>query len=235
MAVKIGNAVRDENGTGHNGQAGDQDSFEVRVQDWYLSSKGWKIIRAKSKEVREKLAYAMQRACDNDKIGYDKSDRYTAYNWCKSHGNYDPGMITDPVEVDCSALVRLCCVYAGIDVGDFYTGNEVSVLRATGQFNIIEDERITNTPDYLLRGDILVTRITGHTAIVLTNGPKAHEDDEVIGIAIAKGSMYVRDTSSGSGKILIQYLYSCKSNERAAPVPVTLFHKRKRDVWHCLQ
>lgn len=203
MAVKIGNAVRDETGNGHNGQAGDQDKYEVRIQNWYLSPKGWYIIRANDAEIREKIAYAMKRACDNDNIGYDKSDRYTAYNWCKKHNNYDPGAITEPVEVDCSALVRLCCAYAGVFVSDFYTGNEVSILKATGKFTVITDTAITNTSDYVRRGDIIVTRTVGHTAVILDNGPKAEIDEpRVIGIATAKGSIYVRDTNSSNGKSL---------------------------------
>lgn len=204
MVVKIGSAKRDENGKGRGGQAGDQDGYEVCEEKWYPNKKGWNIIRAKSDEVREKLAYAMHRACENDNIGYDKDERYSAYNWCKksNHGNYDPGAITVPVEVDCSALVRLCCAYAGIFVGDFYTGNEVSVLRATGEFDIITDPAITNTSKYLMRGDILVTCTTGHTAIVLNDGEVVVEEKSFVGTAKAKKKMRVRSAANINSQII---------------------------------
>lgn len=199
MAVIIGSARRDENGKGRGGQPGDQDEIEVSTQDWYVTSKGWNIIRAKDARTREKIAYAMQRACDNSNIGYDKNDRYTAYNWCKKHNNYDPGAITEPVEVDCSALIRLCCAYAGIYVSDFYTGNEMSVLNATGKFITITNPAITNSSDYLMRGDILVTRVVGHTAVVLSNGSLA---PEIIGVAHSKDNMNIRDKNSTIGKVI---------------------------------
>lgn len=189
MNVRVGSARSDENGGVKNGIAGDQTTFEVSTQDWYLHSKGWVIIRAKDAAVREKIAYAMERACANQNIGYDQAQRSTAFNWCKKANNYDPGVINTPVEVDCSALVRLCCWYAGIQVGSFTTSNEVAVLGATGQFEIIKDER---TKDVIaqLRGDILVTATKGHTVVVLDDGaaPKA----EPLKVATARGSVKVR-------------------------------------------
>lgn len=201
--VKVGSARRDENGNGRGGQPGNQDGFEVCTEKWYKNKKGWNIIRAYDDTIREKLAYAMQRACDNDNIGYDKSDRYTAYNWCKKYNkSYDPGLITEPVEVDCSALVRLCCAYAGIMVGDFYTGSEISVLYETGKFDIITDTAITEVPDYLMRGDILVTKTVGHTAIVLNDGDKTIEAREVVGIATAKQAMRARSAANLNSEVV---------------------------------
>ena len=204
MKVKIGSAKRDENGKGRGGQAGDQDGFEVCIENWYPNKKGWNIIRAKEEEVREKLAYAMRRACENDNIGYDKDQRYTAYNWCKKKngGNYDPGAITEPVEVDCSALVRVCCAYAGIFTGDFYTGNEVSVLSATGKFDVITDPEITGTSKFLMKGDILVTCTTGHTAIVLNDGEITVEERKAVGTAYAKQNMRVRSEANLNGQVI---------------------------------
>ena len=197
MSVRVGSARIDEVGQIKYGIAGDQTGQEVSTQDWYLNSKGWVIIRAKDDEVREKIAYAMQRACDNENIGYDQSQRNSAFNWCKKANNYDPGAITAPVEVDCSALVRLCCWYAGIQVQSFTTSNEVSILRATGQFDIISDDR-TKSSDEQMRGDILVTATKGHTVVVLDDGAaiKKSNEDEVIGVATARGSVKVRTGAS---------------------------------------
>lgn len=178
MAVRVGSARSDEyGGSGWDGRAkaGDQkNGNEVSTQDWYLHSKGWVVIRAKDPAVREKIAYAMQRACDNNNVGYDQSQRDTAWDWCASHNNWDPGAINTPVETDCSSLVKLCCRYAGISIsGYFNTTVETQKLKDTGKFDILTDAKYTNSSNYLLRGDILNTKTTGHTVVVLNNGSKA--------------------------------------------------------------
>ena len=83
--------------------------------------------------------------------------------------NYDPALITAKVETDCSALVRLCLAYAGIFVGDFCTTDEYDVIMDTGRFINVTNPAGRN-PDYLRRGDILVTKVKGHTVVVLTDG-----------------------------------------------------------------
>lgn len=169
--VMIGSARIDENGHATFGKAGDQTGKEVATQEWYLHSKGWYVIRAKSDKVAEGIATAMEHACANNNIGYDQNERFTAYDWCKYNngGNYDPALITVKVEIDCSALVRLCLAYAGIFVDDFCTIDEYEVIMNTGKFIDVTSLAGRN-PDYLRRGDILVTKVKGHTVVVLTNG-----------------------------------------------------------------
>ena len=171
--VMIGSARIDENGNATFGKAGDQTGREVSTQEWYLHSKGWYVIRAKSDKVAEDIATAMEHACANNNIGYDQNERFTAYDWCKYNngGNYDPAKISVKVETDCSALVRLCLAYAGIFVGDFCTIDEYDVIMDTGKF-INATNPAGRNPDYLRRGDILVTKVKGHTVVVLTSGSK---------------------------------------------------------------
>lgn len=173
MSVLIGSARIDENGHAIGGAAGDQTGREVSTQEWYLHSKGWRVFRPKRARVAEAVAVAMERACANSNIGYDQDERFTAYDWCKCEngGNYDPGAITVKVETDCSALVRLCLAYAGIFLGDFYTANEADALMDSGEFAEATSVAGRN-PDYLARGDILVTKTKGHTVVVLSNGKK---------------------------------------------------------------
>lgn len=178
MPVTIGSARIDENGRAHGGRAGDQTGNEVSTQNWYKHSKGWVCLRPKSATAAEKIAEAMQHACDNQKIGYDQDERYTLYDWLKQQGKgFDPAMVTVAVETDCSALVRVCLANAGIMVGDFYTGNEVEVLMSTGQFTQLDDAK-AQVSLYLKRGDVLVTKTTGHTVVVLTDGSKADDDQQ---------------------------------------------------------
>ncbi len=170
MAVLIGSARIDENGRTKNGRAGDQKGREVSTQRWYLHPKGWVMLRAKERDAREKIALCMERACANKCIGYDQMQRTSLYKACTDMGTFDAGHIDIPCETDCSALVRVCCAYAGIAAKNFTTATEVSALLATGAFRLLEDGAFTGTQRLLLRGDILVTRTKGHTAVALSNG-----------------------------------------------------------------
>lgn len=173
MAVKIGSARIDENGTAHGGRAGDQTGKEVSTQNWYLHSKGWRVFRAKSAEAAEKIARCMQAACDNRHIGYDQYQRNTLYTESAKYG-YDVSKVTKDVECDCSALVRVCCAFAGIMglPSDFRTGNMPSNLMKTGMFVELTGSKYQSQSLYLGRGDILVTKTNGHTVVVLSNGGK---------------------------------------------------------------
>ena len=105
---------------------GDQNGGrEVSTEKYYVHSKGWVVLRAKDPEAREKIAVAMERACANNDIGYDQSTRLTLFNNVKDFG-FDPARTTKKVNTDCSALVRVCVHYAGIEVDNFITSNEVS-------------------------------------------------------------------------------------------------------------
>ena len=172
MAVKVGSARIDENGKTHGGKAGDQTGKEVSRQVWYKHKKGWRVLRCKDAGKAEAIARAMESACDNANIGYDQYQRDTLYNLAKTV-DFDPGRVKTPCETDCSALVRVCCAYAGVMVGNMRTTNEAKILLASGEFTELKGAKYTDQSAYLRRGDILVTRTQGHTVIVLTNGSKA--------------------------------------------------------------
>ena len=200
MAVLIGSARSSYGNT----SPGDQHSgLEVSMQNWYLHSKGWVMLRAKDAAAREKIAVAMERACANNNIGYSQPTRNTLYTNVKPYG-FDPAKTTKKVNTDCSALVRVCVNFAGITVGDFITSSEVSKLMATGKFELFMDDEHCKSSDHLLRGDILVTRTKGHTVAVLSDGAKAADERQSApaepvqtgDITIAPGSWNVR---SGPG------------------------------------
>ena len=172
MSVLIGSARSSFGNTA----PGDQHSgLEVSTQKWYLHAKGWYVLRAKDAAAREKIAVAMERACANNNIGYSQPTRNTLYSDVKPYG-FDPAKTTKKVNTDCSALVRVCVNFAGIAAGDFITSSEVRVLMATGAFELFTDDAHCKRDDYLLRGDILVTRTKGHTVVALGNGAKAGEE-----------------------------------------------------------
>lgn len=175
MIVYIGNAVGNEKGTANGGEPGDQTSREVRVQPWYLNKKGWRVFRPKSAEVAQKLVYDMKAACENENIGYNQSQRNTLYNASKQYA-FDCAKVDEPCECDCSSLVRVCVLYSGIKVNDFNTTSEPTRLLATGEFEEMVGEEYTDSYKLLKAGDILCTKVKGHTAIVLNDGPDVDPD-----------------------------------------------------------
>lgn len=191
MAVLIGSARSSYGNTTPGDQNGGR---EVSTEKYYVHSKGWYVLRAKDPEKRERIAVAMERACANNDIGYDQSTRLTLFNNVKAAG-FDPAKTTKKVNTDCSALVRVCVHYAGIEVDNFITSNEVSKLMATGAFEKFTDDEHCKSSDHLLRGDILDTRTKGHTVVVLSNGAKAHE--EVVSIAYKLGDRILRNGMDG--------------------------------------
>lgn len=165
MAVIIGSARIDERGRLSGGQAGDQkqksstnDTIgEVSMQNFYVHSKGWYILRPKDANIAKKIALNMKTACNNKNIGYDQMNRL--------------GVMTYGVnskvktETDCSTLVRDCVKEAsGKDPGNFSTLNEADMLEKSGLF----EKRIAyKSGTILYTGDVLVTKTKGHTVIVI--------------------------------------------------------------------
>lgn len=160
----VGSARIDENGHAHGGAAGDQKQTagtpdykgEVSMQTFYVHSKGWYIFRAKKEKQRKKLAKCMIRACNNKNIGYDQWQR---------DGVVVKGTATKtPTECDCSSLVRRCIIEAcGKDPGNIRTVTMPEMLKATGLFEPMMSYTSNTT---LYTGDILVTKVSGHTVIV---------------------------------------------------------------------
>ena len=170
MAVYVGSARIDENGNAYNGKAGDQTGKEVSTQKWYKHSKGWRVFRAKDINVATKIADVMEWACDNKQIGYDQWNRHTLYNELARFG-FQKMSTTKNVETDCSALVRVCLKFCGIEVPeDFRTGNMPSYLLGSGKFVELKGSKYTDQHNFLGRGDLLVTKSSGHTVVVLDNG-----------------------------------------------------------------
>ena len=166
--MTIGSARIDEHGKASGGKAGDQKQKttpdtkgEVSMQNFYVSSKGWYILRAKNPSVASNIALAMTIACNNPNIGYNQARRLDIIK-AGTHA-------TQPTSCDCSSLVRQCVRESGIEVGNFTTANEANVLMATGQFDKIAYTK--NTTLYL--GDILVTKTKGHTVIVTSGATRS--------------------------------------------------------------
>lgn len=162
MGYIIGSARIDERGKLSGGSAGDQKQGavpdrrgEVSMQDFYMHKKGWVILRPRKAAHAVEIAKAMERACNNANLGYDQAGRLGVVK-------YGTGSSVR-TECDCSSLVRQCVKEGtGTDPGNFTTADEVSKLLYTGLFDRIP----FRGADMLWIGDILVTKVKGHTAIV---------------------------------------------------------------------
>ena len=172
MKIIIGSARIDENGKAVGGAAGDQKqkstpdySGEVSLQEFYVSSKGWYVLRPKDSAMAQDISGLMRTACNNTNIGYDQAQRLEILN---------VGVFTQTkTECDCSSLVRaIIKEAAGIDPGNFITSNEADKLEATGLF----EKRMKYTAGMkLYEGDVLVTCSKGHTAAVVEGYKRKRE------------------------------------------------------------
>lgn len=206
MAVYVGSARIDENGKAYSGKAGDQTGKEVSKQKFYVHSKGWRVFRAKDRNAALKIAEAMEAACANKYIGYDQWQRNTLYTQAEKYG-FDISKVKTDCETDCSALVRVCCAWAGIMgiPAEFRTGNMPRYLLGTGDFIELKGSKYTGQSTYLGKGDILVTKTSGHTVVVLDDGPKYEEVKEEKPAQL--GDRILKNGSEGEDvKVLQEYL-----------------------------
>ena len=183
MAVLIAHASIAENGKVSGGQAGDQTGKEVCVRTWY--KKPWDcLIRFNDTKKAEKIAECMEKACANDLIGYDQLQRNTLLKEARKY-NYDVSRVNVPCETDCSALVSVACMYAGIPEstltlrGNCATTSTLrQILKSTGEVQVFTTPQYVDGTDRLKRGDILLSQ--GHHVVVVVKVDKpAKSLDEI--------------------------------------------------------
>lgn len=174
--VTIGHASISENGT-INGKRGDQTKKEVCLRSWY--NKPWNVvIRFFDTDMQDKVAYAVERAAANNHVGYSQNDRNSLLNAVRKFG-YDPGTVTFDVNTDCSALVTVACIYAGIAECALVKGGNCATTRTlkklltdTGEVQCFTTPDYTQNPDKLKRGDILLKEGSHVVVVVKTDTPK---------------------------------------------------------------
>lgn len=175
MAIKIGHSSKDESGKISGGVAGDQTGKEVCTRSWYNGK--WDFVaRPKRIEVAKAMVEACEQACSNPYVGYDQWSRNTLRAEARKVG-YVLSMITTPCESDCSSLMGVCVEAAGINLpeGNLPTTRTLRrALEATGEFEILTDEKYLTSDKYLQAADILC-REGSHTVMALEDGAKAHQ------------------------------------------------------------
>ena len=179
MSIKIGHASADERRKASGGKAGDQTGGEVCVRTWYSSP--WDcVLRPKSPEVAEASARAMEAACTNPHIGYDQSARNTLYNYALA-AKFDLAAIEDNCECDCSSLVHVCVIAAGVpltySVNGHTTWTIAAALVGSGAYEKLTEDKYLASDAFLKRGDILLNT-DAHVAMALENGAGVREESE---------------------------------------------------------
>ena len=170
--MKIGHSSINELGKTSGGKAGDNNGREVCFSTYSKRNYNY-VLRAKDKNIAEKIASACEDGCRNDHIGYSQPHRLTLRTQAKLVG-MDLSRITKDCECDCSSFVAVCCECAGIPVpypnGNAITTSNMKVhLMNTGYFDLLTDSKYLNSEKYLQRGDILVV-VSSHTIIALEDG-----------------------------------------------------------------
>lgn len=195
--MSIANSGHDENGRYSGGKAGDQTGSEWEVRSWY--NRPWNCVARFDKAVGEDIAKLAKNAANNDKIGYDQSQRTTFWNQLRVAKDYDPKNITKACEADCSAGVAAIVKAVGYRKGlaklknvsvDLYTGNEKSILKTAGA-KILTDSKYLTSDAYLLPGDILINE-RSHTAINLTTGSKVSTTKKASTVSTASTSVNLK-------------------------------------------
>lgn len=189
MAVLIAHASLGENGLARGGTAGDQTGNEVCIRSWY--NKPWGcVIRFTDPIMREKLAKCMENAAANNHIGYDQNQRNTLLKYARKY-NYDVSRVVDDCETDCSALVSVACMYAGIPEsvltlnGNCATTRTLRpILKSTGEVDIYTTTMYTGKTDKLIRGDILLKE-GSHVAVVVRGNEQLKSLDDIAKEVIA--------------------------------------------------
>ena len=182
MGVRIGHASLSENST-VNGVKGDQTKKEVCIRAYYIYKYGWSCVLRPNADIAEKLATECEKACKNDAIGYSQNTRNTLHDEAKKVA-YDLSKITTPCACDCSSLVTVCAIAAGVKNLEYTrnaptTSTMQTVFLQTGMFTLLTDNKYLLKDTYLRRGDVVISQ-GHHTVIVLDNGSGIKSIDEIV-------------------------------------------------------
>lgn len=176
----ISNSGSDERGRSHGGTAGDQTGKEWQLRSWY--NRPWTVVlRYPDIRVALRIAQLGIAAALNDNIGYDQYQRTTYWSQLQK-ADYNPSRIDTPCEDDCTAGVTANVKATGylLDINklkeipiDTYSANMRSRFVTAG-FKALTDSKYTDSPDYLLPGDILLYE-GHHAATNITYGDKVRD------------------------------------------------------------
>ena len=215
--IRVAQAGSDERYTYNGGAAGDQRkgkpdangcfTGELNIQPWY--NKPWDyVIRPNSTSVAETMAACAEKIVKNKNVGYDQSQDETLWDALAKLGWKMESIDKLPLcETDCCRLADVEIRMAGItDIPNLkhkYTGNIREALEKSGHFTVYKETVMTQTTDFLRRGDLLLQE--GHHIVTVldtspTTGGKLYKVYNCV-------ACHLRATGSTSGKH-IAYMHS---------------------------
>ena len=197
MAVLIGHAVSDENGSiDKNGQAmtGDQTGREICTRRFYIRTGGWHTyLQPIDISLGSKAAKILRQICDDNHYGYSQSKRWTGYKAIAANGWKVAGA---EGSFDCSSLVVTALIMAGFVLKPTgYTGNLVKLLMASTGFTKHTGKEYVADDQHALPGGVWVG--DGHTCMALEAGSGSPTPVNSPYVQVKRGSVNVR---KGAGK-----------------------------------
>ena len=224
MAVRIGHAST-SNGALVN---------QVKISSYY--SGGWYcVLRPSSKALAEKSANICEAGCNNPNIGYSQGSRNTLRDKALAKAGITGSAAEDFTNLakvtvehvnnisstcyaDCSSFMTFCAMCGGAPIKYGVWSDNAHVVStmeehftANNTYVALKAAKYLDSSDYLRRGDILLC--SGHTVMVLDDGPKAPSDDFVytdISVVMIKTSL--KEVSETSVKATVK-LYKVENSE----------------------
>lgn len=201
----ISNCGHDERNKYTGGKAGDQTGDEWKITEWY--DRPWNcVLRHPDAKIREMIADKAEKAAKNNNVGYDMYQRYTFWAELQKVG-YDPSKITTPCEADCSSGITAIVRAIGFELGikkfqnipeTTYTEDMRANFTKAG-FEVLTAQKYKKSPDYLVRGDILLND-KKHVTTNLTNGSKIEEIQNEPKLSIEEVAKLVIAGKYGNGE-----------------------------------
>lgn len=214
--IRVAQAGSDERYTYNGGAAGDQRKTapdkngcftgELNIMAWY--NKPWDyLIRPNSTTIAEAMARTAEKICKNKNVGYDQSQDETLWDALERLGWKESSIDKLPLcETDCCRLVDVEIRMAGVlsipDLRHKYTGNIRKALEDSGLFTVYKETVMTQTTDFLRRGDLLLQE--GHHIVTVLDTQTTTGKGYRISNCLA---CCLRSSGSTKGKILT-YLHS---------------------------
>lgn len=225
MPCYVANAGHDERGKYLYGTAGDQSGTEFHIIPWYYFYQN-AVLRYPYADAREMFAVLATEAANNDRIGYDQSQRMTFFYELEKVG-WHPERIRKDVETDCSAATCAIVYAAGklLDIPELLkvnpagtTYNMVRTFRNAG-FEVLTGNEYLTSGNHLYTGDININE-SKHTNIVV-NGGSAQDSKLIIDGWIGRYSVRELQRQLGTfvdGVIEGQYIGNQRYLERLESV-----------------
>ena len=215
--MKVANCGHDEKGGYTGGIPGDQRGDEWNIVDYYVPSYGWSYhIKWKDDKLAKLFAELAIASARNNNVGYCQGHRSTFYTALKKV-NYDPSLINEPCEADCSsgviALVKAVGYIKNIfklkNIKATTTRDLYTALKNTGYFELTYDihyvGEINLTPGHHTNIIVEVGTKSNSKHLNYTMQPAYYKDNKLSGkykVITKSDNLMVRNGAGDNKKVI---------------------------------